>query len=134
MAARSGSTPLLAPWTHLLIDMAAVYASSQEVVARRFWMLGTQSQRRPRASMREIGRMGSEKVQATCASASAMTFAAMAAGMKFLTSLALPQTARRSARSATDLAQASATIMRSGIRPVKKRVRANAARLRRKSR
>ena len=134
MASRSGSTPLLAPWTHLLIDMAAVCASSQEVVARRFWMLGTQSQRRPRASMREIERMGSEKVRATYASASAMTFAAMAAGMKFLTSLAWPPTARRGMRSAGGLAQAGATILRTGMRPVRKQVRANVVRLRRKAR
>ena len=133
MAARSSSTLLLAPWTHLLIDMAAVYASSQEVVARRFWMLGTQSHNRPGASMREIRRMSSEKVQATYASASAMTFAAMAAGMKFVTSLALPPTARRGTPVA-DLAQATATIVRTGMRPVRKQVRANAVRLRRKSR
>ena len=134
MAARSSSASPFAPWTHLVVDMAAVCAASHEVVARRFWMLGTQSQKHPAASMREIKRMGSEKVEATYASASAMGFAALAAGMKFFTSLGLSPAAWRSTRSAAGLARASATVLRTGMRPVSKRVRANAVRLRRKSR
>jgi hypothetical protein len=132
MASSRNVPSLLAQWRNLVVETAGLCMSSQEVVARRFWMLGTQSQQNPAASMRELRQMSNEKVRATFDSASAMGFAAMAVGMKFLAGMALPGSARRGSRVAADVAHAGAGIVRAGMVPVRRKVSANAARLRRK--
>ena len=75
MASSRNVPSLLAQWRNLVVETAGLCMSSQEVVARRFWMLGTQSQQNPAASMRELRQMSNEKVRATFDSASAMGFA-----------------------------------------------------------
>jgi hypothetical protein len=131
-ARRNAPLSLTAQWFDLVASITALLASSQEVIARRLWLLGTQAQTKPKAAMREINRMAGEKMQAAFASSNAMGLAAMKTGTKMLRTQGGSTASRRAGARAASPARAAAKVVRAGLSPVRKRVRANATRLRRR--
>jgi hypothetical protein len=124
-----GTFPLLRTWTKLMLDGAGVMSRSHEVMSRRLWMIGTSGLFPGVRTAREVIGMTSEKSSVARESAQAMAMTAWVSGMRAFANMNSPQ-AR--SRGAADLASATAAkVLRSGLAPIRKKVSANAKRLRR---
>ena len=111
--------------------------SSQEVIARRLWLMGGGGSKPGKSVEQEMRRMGTEKMNAGMESASAMAVSAMSASAQLGAAMwqlsTSPSTVAHRTRALRNLSDASAQILNSGLKPISKRANSNAKRLRRSS-
>jgi hypothetical protein len=126
-------SPLTA-WSKLMLDGTAMLMSSQEVIARRLWLMGSAGSKPGKSVEQEMRRMGTEKMSAGMESASAMAASAMFVGAQLGATVwklsTSASTAAHRTRAWHELSTASARILGSGLKPISKRASSNARRLR----
>lgn len=117
-----------------MTDGAAMMLDSQEVIAKRLWLIGTAGSV-PRHSVRkEMQRMGSEKISGAAEATGAMALSSMLAGAKIgaaMWQLVPGSSMARQAKAVRKISTAGAHVLDSGLKPLARRTRSNAKRLRR---
>ena len=116
-----------------MADSAAMMFASQEVIAKRLMLVGNAGPKPRQSVKKEMRRMGTEKIRAGMQSGGAMAVSAMLASAQIgaaMWRLSMHPSTANSTKTARQISRAGAKILDSGLKPIARRTRSNAKRLR----